>query len=245
MPLILTRFFTQQLGFVILSFRFTQTDFRPIAILKQIWHDARMKLLRITFIYCLLLVLVGCQTTDSPKGIAYQQSPLWHTHHQQMRALQHFTVAGRVQVSPIEGDSAQLRFHWQHGPHEDILIFKDWLGKTLLQIKGSNNQLMVTSTKGHDFVAHHVEEAAYELLGIPLPADSLAQWIRAIPAHSLKINSLHVFPEGLAQRLHQGEWELLFTQYETRQTQALPTALILKNPDYGQLNLKIHLWQIG
>ncbi len=216
-----------------------------VAILKQVWHDAQMKLMRITFLYCLFSILTGCQTTDSRMGIAYQQSPLWSTHYQHMLQLERFTVAGRVQVSPIEGDGAQLRFHWQHGPHEDILVFKDWLGKTLLQIKGSDHHLMVTSTKGHDFVASNIEEAAYELLGIPLPVDSLAQWIRAIPAHSLKINSLHVSPEGLAQHLHQSDWELQFTQYESTRIHALPQSLILKNTHYGQLNLKIHLWQIG
>lgn len=205
-----------------------------------------MKLIRLTLFFCLFFILPGCQTTDfQPQGITYQSSPLWSAHYKQLSQLNTFTISGRIQVLPLEGDSAQFRFHWEHNPLDETLLFKDWLGKTVLQIKGTPGHLIVTPAEGHPFLADNIEDAAHQLLGIPLPANGLASWIRGIPTHSLAIDSLLVSTEGFAQLLHQGVWDLQFNHYQPVGIHMLPHTLLLKHPSYGQLHLKIHLWQIG
>jgi outer membrane lipoprotein LolB len=188
------------------------------------------------------LVLTAC-TLNAPKGPGQSpDSPQWRQHQQEVRALQQFQTRGAFAFIS-EQQKVYARFFWQQtGQDRYRLLLTNPLGSTELELNAAPGAVELVDNKGQHYKADDAEEMIGKLTGMPIPLNSLRQWIVGLPgdATDYKLDEQYRLSE-VNYSQNGKNWKVVYSGYDTKTQPALPSNLELS--DGGQrIKLKMDNW---
>ena len=127
------------------------------------------------------LVLTAC-AINAPKGPGKSpDSPQWRQHQQDVRNLNQFQTRGAFAYLSDE-QKVYARFFWQQtGQDRYRLLLTNPLGSTELSLTAQPGNVQLIDNKGQTYTATDAEEMIGRLTGMPIPLNSLRQWIIGLP----------------------------------------------------------------
>ena len=186
------------------------------------------------------LVISGCTTTPNLIPVN-DPDAIWKNHQQDIAMLQQWQLKGRIAIKN-DHESWFLKVDWQQQPEKyEVLLSGPFSG----MVKLSGNQDVVDLTDGEQtFQAPDAEVLLLEHTGIRMPVNGLRYWVLGLPQPNKKINDLQLNVEGRLSSLHQDEWQVNISRYQTYNGKTLPAKLVIKN---HHLNVKLIVdqWQLN
>ncbi|MEQ0257742.1 lipoprotein insertase outer membrane protein LolB [Klebsiella sp. CN_Kp116] len=130
------------------------------------------------------LVLTAC-AINAPKGPGKSpDSPQWRQHQQDVRNLNQFQTRGAFAYLSDE-QKVYARFFWQQtGQDRYRLLLTNPLGSTELSLTAQPGNVQLIDNKGQTYTATDAEEMIGRLTGMPIPLNSLRQWIIGLPGEA-------------------------------------------------------------
>ena len=127
------------------------------------------------------LVLTAC-SLHTPQGPGKSpDSPQWRQHQQAVRSLNQFQTRGAFAYLSDE-QKVYARFFWQQtGQDRYRLLLTNPLGSTELSLTAQPGSVQLIDNKGQTYTATDAEEMIGRLTGMPIPLNSLRQWIIGLP----------------------------------------------------------------
>lgn len=188
------------------------------------------------------LVLTAC-TLNAPKGPGQSpDAPQWRQHQQEVRALKQFQTRGAFAFIS-EQQKVYARFFWQQtGQDRYRLLLTNPLGSTELELNAQPGAVELVDNKGQHYKADDAEEMIGKLTGMPIPLNSLRQWIVGLPgdATDYKLDDQYRLSE-VNYSQNGKNWKVVYGGYDTQTQPELPSNLELS--DGGQrIKLKMDNW---
>lgn len=190
----------------------------------------------------LLLVVAGCATNPKPEPSSSPLDPaLWQARNAALLSqdewIAHFSLIGA---------NAQQKFKtrviWAQTQEQYQIKLKDFIGRTVAIIDGSEDGVKVKTSKGQKFTGSNANELVKELFGIEIPVQGMRYWLRAIPLPDQEYELLASNGEGLVQHMSQSGWQLHYANYHHQDVAALPSNTILQF-DELMLTIKVSRWE--
>ena len=188
------------------------------------------------------LVLTAC-AINAPKGPGKSpDSPQWRQHQQDVRNLNQFQTRGAFAYLSDE-QKVYARFFWQQtGQDRYRLLLTNPLGSTELSLTAQPGSVQLIDNKGQTYTATDAEEMIGRLTGMPIPLNSLRQWIIGLPGdatdYSLddryRLRELNYTQNGKT-------WHVTYGGYTTDTQPALPSNVELNN-GAQRIKLKMDNW---
>lgn len=125
-------------------------------------------------------VLTACtQRPERPRKSP--DSPQWRQHQQDVRNLSQYQTRGAFAYLSDE-QKVYARFFWQQtGQDRYRLLLTNPLGSTELSLTAQPGSVTLIDNKGQTYTATDAEEMIGRLTGMPIPLNSLRQWIVGLP----------------------------------------------------------------
>ncbi|MER3917171.1 lipoprotein localization protein LolB [Klebsiella pneumoniae] len=188
------------------------------------------------------LVLTAC-SLPPPKGPGKSpDSPQWRQHQQAVRSLNQFQTRGAFAYLSDE-QKVYARFFWQQtGQDRYRLLLTNPLGSTELSLTAQPGSVQLIDNKGQTYTATDAEEMIGRLTGMPIPLNSLRQWIIGLPGdatdYSLddryRLRELNYTQNGKT-------WHVTYGGYTSDTQPALPSNVELNN-GAQRIKLKMDNW---
>lgn len=169
-------------------------------------------------------------------------SPQWRQHQQAVRSLNQFQTRGAFAYLSDE-QKVYARFFWQQtGQDRYRLLLTNPLGSTELSLTAQPGSVQLIDNKGQTYTATDAEEMIGRLTGMPIPLNSLRQWIIGLPGdatdYSLddryRLRELNYTQNGKT-------WHVTYGGYTTDTQPALPSNVELNN-GAQRIKLKMDNW---
>lgn len=188
------------------------------------------------------LVLTAC-AINAPKGPATSpDSPQWRQHQQDVRQLNQFQTRGAFAWLSDE-QKVYARFFWQQtGQDRYRLLLTNPLGSTELSLVAQPGNVTLIDNKGQTYTATDAEEMIGRLTGMPIPLNSLRQWIVGLPgdATDYKLDDKYRLSE-LNYTQNGKTWHVTYGGYTSNTQPALPANMELSNGSQ-RIKLKMDNW---
>ncbi|EMB9112411.1 outer membrane lipoprotein LolB [Klebsiella quasipneumoniae] len=188
------------------------------------------------------LVLTAC-SVHAPEGPGKSpDSPQWRQHQQAVRSLNQFQTRGAFAYLSDE-QKVYARFFWQQtGQDRYRLLLTNPLGSTELSLTAQPGSVQLIDNKGQTYTATDAEEMIGRLTGMPIPLNSLRQWIIGLPGdatdYSLddryRLRELNYTQNGKT-------WHVTYGGYTSDTQPALPSNVELNN-GAQRIKLKMDNW---
>ncbi|PLO94782.1 lipoprotein insertase outer membrane protein LolB, partial [Klebsiella pneumoniae] len=188
------------------------------------------------------LVLTAC-SLHTPQGPGKSpDSPQWRQHQQAVRSLNQFQTRGAFAYLSDE-QKVYARFFWQQtGQDRYRLLLTNPLGSTELSLTAQPGSVQLIDNKGQTYTAADAEEMIGRLTGMPIPLNSLRQWIIGLPGdatdYSLddryRLRELNYTQNGKT-------WHVTYGGYTSDTQPALPSNVELNN-GAQRIKLKMDNW---
>lgn len=180
---------------------------------------------------CLAVALLaGCAIRAPQPDVAWSA--------EQSAAMTRFMVHGKVGFRRGESGGSAALVWKQDGSTYDLLATGP-LGQGATQIQGNAGWVRIASGK-EVRESNTPETLLGEALGWPVAIDSLAWWVRGLPApgHHAEID---YDAEGKPARIRQQDWNILLDRWRASGNQLLPHRLIATGGD-SRITLLIERW---
>ena len=188
------------------------------------------------------LVLTAC-SINAPKGPGKSpDSPQWRQHQQEVRNLSQYQTRGAFAYLS-DSQKVYARFFWQQTGQDNYrLLLTNPLGSTELELNARPGSVELVDNKGQHYTATDAEEMIGKLTGMPIPLNSLRQWILGLPgdATDYKLDSQYRLSE-LNYSQTGKTWKVTYGGYDTKSTPAMPSNMEL-NQDGQRIKLKMDNW---
>jgi outer membrane lipoprotein LolB len=188
------------------------------------------------------LVLTAC-TINAPKGPGKSpDSPQWRQHQQDVRNLNQFQTRGAFAYLSDE-QKVYARFFWQQtGQDRYRLLLTNPLGSTELSLTAQPGSVQLIDNKGQTYTATDAEEMIGRLTGMPIPLNSLRQWIIGLPGEATdytlddqyRLRELNYTQNGKT-------WHVTWGSYSSDTKPSLPANMELNNGSQ-RIKLKMDNW---
>jgi outer membrane lipoprotein LolB len=186
--------------------------------------------------------IAGCASRAPFEPAAVPASDLaadWPSRREQLRAVDSFTLAGRVAVvAGDEGFSAGLR--WQQRGARGSIVLEGPFGVGALAIDIEGQTLRVTTGRGDRYEGDAARAALEQQLGFELPLDALRYWVRGLPFSLAAEQSLDPAAPRLLQLREQG-WQVQYSEYQAAPFDYQPRRLVAGRGD-ARVRLIIERW---
>ncbi|WP_421078699.1 lipoprotein insertase outer membrane protein LolB [Klebsiella quasipneumoniae] len=188
------------------------------------------------------LVLTACSVHTLQGPGKSPDSPQWRQHQQAVRSLNQFQTRGAFAYLSDE-QKVYARFFWQQtGQDRYRLLLTNPLGSTELSLTAQPGNVQLIDNKGQTYTATDAEEMIGRLTGMPIPLNSLRQWIIGLPGdatdYSLddryRLRELNYTQNGKT-------WHVTYGGYTTDTQPALPSNVELNN-GAQRIKLKMDNW---
>ncbi|HGH7233941.1 TPA: lipoprotein insertase outer membrane protein LolB [Klebsiella aerogenes] len=189
------------------------------------------------------LVLTACAINTPPQGPGKSpDSPQWRQHQQDVRNLNQFQTRGAFAYLSDE-QKVYARFFWQQtGQDRYRLLLTNPLGSTELSLTAQPGGVQLIDNKGQTYNATDAEEMIGRLTGMPIPLNSLRQWIIGLPGdatyYSLddqyRLRELNYTQNGKT-------WHVTYSGYTSDTEPTLPSNMELNNGSQ-RIKLKMDNW---
>ncbi|MEB4676185.1 lipoprotein insertase outer membrane protein LolB [Enterobacteriaceae bacterium G50] len=187
------------------------------------------------------LVLTACVTT-TPQGPGKSpDSPQWREHQQEIRKLNQYQTRGAFAYLSDE-QKVYARFFWQQtGQDRYRLLLTNPLGSTELSLTAQPGSAQLVDNQGKTYTDVDGEEMIGKLTGMPIPLNSLRQWILGLPgdATDYKLDDQYRLRE--VNYTQNGKtWKVVYGGYND-QKPALPANMELTEGSQ-RIKLKMDNW---
>ncbi len=187
------------------------------------------------------LVLTACVTT-TPQGPGKSpDSPQWREHQQEIRKLNQYQTRGAFAYLSDE-QKVYARFFWQQtGQDRYRLLLTNPLGSTELSLTAQPGSAQLVDNQGKTYTDADGEEMIGKLTGMPIPLNSLRQWILGLPgdATDYKLDDQYRLRE--VNYTQNGKtWKVVYGGYND-QKPALPANMELTEGSQ-RIKLKMDNW---
>lgn len=160
------------------------------------------------------LLLSGC----SSLGVVLGLSDLNEEQRAALVALNSWEVDGKVGYQ-FEGEAGSAYLFWEQANNEYKVRLSGPFSLGAFEIRGNERLAQITHQK-ETHITDNPEHLFADIIGWPLPIQSLAYWSKGLPApgdHEAQYSR-----EGLLERLEQEGWTLGYTQYQSAGGLPLP-----------------------
>lgn len=163
-----------------------------------------------------LIILSGCtsiQLEPLPEGMTDQPPANWDNRTQTLRQFNHWTLSGKLAVrQPSDSGSAVINRWTQQGPAYQLDLSSSFMGMGRTRLEGVPGMIELTTSGGDTYRSSNPGELVEAATGWQLPIDSLAWWIRGLPAPDGQPRLLFNQQQKLAI-LEQDGWEIRYDRW--------------------------------
>ncbi|CAM7248814.1 lipoprotein insertase outer membrane protein LolB [Citrobacter sedlakii] len=188
------------------------------------------------------LVLTAC-TINAPKGPGKSpDSPQWRQHQQAVLQLNQYQTRGAFAFISAD-QKVYARFFWQQtGQDRYRLLLTNPLGSTELELNAQPGHVQLVDNKGQRYTAEDGEAMIGKLTGMPIPLNSLRQWILGLPgdATDYKLDDQYRLRE-VNYRQDGKNWKVVYSAYDSKTQPAMPANMELSDGDL-RIKLKMDNW---
>ena len=191
------------------------------------------------------LVLTAC-AINAPKGPGKSpDSPQWRQHQQDVRNLNQFQTRGAFAYLSDE-QKVYARFFWQQtGQDRYRLLLTNPLGSTELSLTAQPGNVQLIDNKGQTYTATDAEEMIGRLTGMPIPLNSLRQWIIGLPGEATDYSLDDQYRLRELNYTQNGKtWHVTWGGYTSDTKPSLPANMEL-NDGSQRIKLKMDNWITG
>lgn len=188
------------------------------------------------------LVLTAC-AINAPKGPGKSpDSPQWRQHQQDVRNLNQFQTRGAFAYLSDE-QKVYARFFWQQtGQDRYRLLLTNPLGSTELSLTAQPGSVQLIDNKGQTYTATDAEEMIGRLTGMPIPLNSLRQWIIGLPGDATDYSLDDQYRLRELNYTQNGKtWHVTYGGYTSDTKPSLPANMEL-NDGSQRIKLKMDNW---
>ena len=188
------------------------------------------------------LVLTAC-AINAPKGPGKSpDSPQWRQHQQDVRNLNQFQTRGAFAYLSDE-QKVYARFFWQQtGQDRYRLLLTNPLGSTELSLTAQPGNVQLIDNKGQTYTATDAEEMISSLTGMPIPLNSLRQWIIGLPGDATDYSLDDQYRLRELNYTQNGKtWHVTWGGYTSDTKPSLPANMEL-NDGSQRIKLKMDNW---
>ena len=188
------------------------------------------------------LVLTAC-AINAPKGPGKgPDSPQWRQHQQDVRNLNQFQTRGAFAYLSDE-QKVYARFFWQQtGQDRYRLLLTNPLGSTELSLTAQPGSVQLIDNKGQTYTATDAEEMIGRLTGMPIPLNSLRQWIIGLPGEATDYSLDDQYRLRELNYTQNGKtWHVTYGGYTSDTKPSLPANMEL-NDGSQRIKLKMDNW---
>lgn len=188
------------------------------------------------------LVLTAC-TINAPQGPGKSpDAPQWRQHQQDVRNLNQFQTRGAFAYLSDE-QKVYARFFWQQtGQDRYRLLLTNPLGSTELSLTAQPGSVQLIDNKGQSYTATNAEEMIGRLTGMPIPLNSLRQWIIGLPGEATDYSLDDQYRLRELNYTQNGKtWHVTYGGYTTDTKPSLPANMEL-NDGSQRIKLKMDNW---
>ncbi|MGS3245150.1 lipoprotein insertase outer membrane protein LolB [Klebsiella michiganensis] len=188
------------------------------------------------------LVLTAC-AINAPKGPGKSpDSPQWRQHQQDVRNLNQFQTRGAFAYLSDE-QKVYARFFWQQtGQDRYRLLLTNPLGSTELSLTAQPGSVQLIDNKGQTYTANDAEEMIGRLTGMPIPLNSLRQWIIGLPGEATDYSLDDQYRLRELNYTQNGKtWHVTYGGYTSDTKPSLPANMEL-NDGSQRIKLKMDNW---
>ncbi|CAH3767614.1 TPA: lipoprotein localization protein LolB [Klebsiella oxytoca] len=188
------------------------------------------------------LVLTAC-AINAPKGPGKSpDSPQWRQHQQDVRNLNQFQTRGAFAYLSDE-QKVYARFFWQQtGQDRYRLLLTNPLGSTELSLTVQPGNVQLIDNKGQTYTATDAEEMIGRLTGMPIPLNSLRQWIIGLPGEATDYSLDDQYRLRELNYTQNGKtWHVTWGGYTSDTKPSLPANMEL-NDGSQRIKLKMDNW---
>lgn len=155
------------------------------------------------------------------------------------RELNQFVVHGKVGFRRSDkGGSATLT--WKQSASEYELLATGPMGQGATQIRGNATRIRIS--RGDETLRSEEPGALLaEMLGWPIDIESLAWWVRGLPAPG-RAAEVDTDAEGKPARIRQQGWDILLDRWRASGERLLPHRLVATGGD-SRITLLIERWE--
>lgn len=187
------------------------------------------------------LVLTACVTTPPQGPGKSPDSSQWREHQQEIRKLNQYQTRGAFAYLSDE-QKVYARFFWQQtGQDHYRLLLTNPLGSTELSLTAQPGSAQLVDNQGKTYTDVDGEEMIGKLTGMPIPLNSLRQWILGLPgdATDYKLDDQYRLRE--VNYTQNGKtWKVVYGGYND-QKPALPANMELTEGSQ-RIKLKMDNW---
>lgn len=188
------------------------------------------------------LVLTAC-AINAPKGPGKSpDSPQWRQHQQDVRNLNQFQTRGAFAYLSDE-QKVYARFFWQQtGQDRYRLLLTNPLGSTEPSLTAQPGNVQLIDNKGQTYTATDAEEMIGRLTGMPIPLNSLRQWIIGLPGEATDYSLDDQYRLRELNYTQNGKtWHVTWGGYTSDTKPSLPANMEL-NDGSQRIKLKMDNW---
>ncbi len=189
------------------------------------------------------LVLTACAINTPPQGPGKSpDSPHWRQHQQDVRNLNQFQTRGAFAYLSDE-QKVYARFFWQQtGQDRYRLLLTNPLGSTELSLTAQPGGVQLIDNKGQTYNATDAEEMIGRLTGMPIPLNSLRQWIIGLPGDATDYSLDDQYRLRELNYTQNGKtWHVTYSGYTSDTKPTLPSNMELNNGSQ-RIKLKMDNW---
>ncbi len=170
---------------------------------------------------------------DSGKHQPAEQK--WQQHQKQLSSLNHWQAEGRLAASNgSKGGNAS--FVWlQKGESYQVKLFGPF-GSGSVHITGHPQFVELREANGKTTRAQSPEQLLKKVSGMQIPVTGLRYWLLGLPSPQTQSSAQHLNDNGYLKHLAQQGWNVIYENYQTQNSPALPSKLRLQN---GNVKLKM------
>ena len=188
------------------------------------------------------LVLTAC-TTTAPTGPGKSPTaPQWKQHQQDVLHLSQYQTRGAFAYLSDQ-QKVYARFFWQQtGQDRYRLLLTNPLGSTELSLTAQPGSVTLIDNKGQTYTATDAEEMIGRLTGMPIPLNSLRQWIIGLPGEATDYSLDDQYRLRELNYTQNGKtWHVTYGGYTSDTKPSLPANMEL-NDGSQRIKLKMDNW---
>ena len=177
-----------------------------------------------------LLLLSGCETT--PSRITADNTPAdWSQREKAILAFSQWHLQGKLAVTQANRSDSLLINQWRQDKTSfDIHVSSALLGLGATRIEGSPEYIGLHQPDEDPLYSDTPELLLLQTLGWTLPLESLAYWVKGIPAPNQPAK-LEFDTAGLPYHLTQSDWQIELERYRPVENMMLPHKITMSRKD--------------
>lgn len=189
----------------------------------------------------LAILLSGCSLKTTDTHIVQQRELLWRQHHNQISALSHWKLTGRLGIVSRK-NSGTVTLYWEQHPVDFSMRIVAPLGRGVMNIRSAGSQIILQDANGESLVAGSVEELIWQRTGWLIPVSDLQKWALGLMDYQ-EASEYTLDEQGRLEMLLSAGWDIRYQRYRNYQGVFLPQKIHMQN-DELTLKLVITRWEV-